>query len=100
MKINFEKIQLHNFMSFTDATIQLNTPGYILVSGENNNKEDNSTSNGSGKSAIFEGLLWCLTGETQRHTTKVLKLGTKEGFVTVWFSLDNDQYEITRTITK
>lgn len=98
MKINFEKIKLHNFMSFTDATIQLNTPGYILVSGENNNKEDNSTSNGSGKSAIFEAILWALTGETQRGTKNVKKLGTKECSVTVWFSIDSDQYEITRSL--
>ena len=102
MNIQFKTVQLHNFMSFTDSTINLNVPGYILVCGENNNKEDNSKSNGSGKSSVFEAILWCLTGETQRGSSakNIIRLGEKEAFVKLWFSVDKDDYEVTRSIEK
>ena len=101
MKIQFKKITIHNIMSFTDATVNLNVPGYILVAGENNNKEDNSKSNGSGKSSLFESILWVLTGETSRGISgkDMLKRGEKEGYATLWLSVNSDEYEITRGIS-
>lgn len=98
MKITFKTIQLHNFMSFNDAYITLNSPGYTLVRGENLDVSDNSQSNGSGKSSIFDALIWCLTGETMRGSKEVKKQGTKECFVKLTFLVGSDEYEITRSI--
>ena len=60
--IYFESISLKNFMSFKEAYVNLNRNGYILVEGINNNVEDSAKSNGSGKSSLFSGICWCLTG--------------------------------------
>ena len=43
-------------MSFKDAELNFNTQGYTLVRGQNNYPDDNSTSNGSGKSALWEAI--------------------------------------------
>lgn len=49
MNIVFNKVKLHNFMSFSDAEIDLDFPGFSLVMGMNENTNDNAESNGSGK---------------------------------------------------
>lgn len=64
MNLHFTRIQIHNFMSFSDAEINLSDRGYVLVRGENNNPTDNAQSNGAGKTTIFHALSWCLTGLT------------------------------------
>jgi len=64
VELKFEHIILHNFASFEHAELSLSDIGYALVSGKNNCKLDNAYSNGSGKSSIFNGLCFALTGET------------------------------------
>ena len=64
MTIVFKRVRLHNFMSFEDAELDLNEMGNILVTGRNYCKLDNAYSNGSGKSSIFNGICFALTGET------------------------------------
>lgn len=101
MNIVFNKVKLHNFMSFSDAEIDLDFPGFSLVMGINENTNDNAESNGSGKSSCFEAIVFALTGETIRGVKgkDILKQGEKEGYVTLWFNIDNDEYEITRSIS-
>ena len=98
MKIQFKNIKLNNFMSFNNAFIDLDKSGFTLISGENNCAEDNSKSNGSGKSSIIEALVWSLTGETLRGIKDVKKRGTDKCSVTLTFLVDKDTYEITRTL--
>jgi len=64
LNIKFLKIKLHNFFSFDDAELDLADMGYTLVEGRNYCKLDNAYSNGSGKSSIFNGICFALTGET------------------------------------
>ena len=98
MVIHFDSIDLHNFMSFEDAHIQFDYSGYILVRGKNTNALDNASSNGSGKTAIFEALIWTLTGETLRGTKDVVNSINKSGaYVRVKFTYDNKTYEILRS---
>ena len=95
MIIKFKTLQLHNFMSYTDTVIHLDHDGYTLISGVNNNSIDNADSNGSGKSAIWEALSWCLTGETIRGCKSVANEFTDDGcFVKIEFIMDNNIYEI------
>ena len=85
-------------MSIGEATIQLNDQGYTLVSGENNNPDDMARSNGSGKSSIFEAIVWCLTGDTMRGNKDIVNRNGSDGaLVTVEFTLDSHSYKITRT---
>ena len=96
--IYFESISLKNFMSFKEAYVNLNRNGYILVEGINNNVEDSAKSNGSGKSSLFSGICWCLTGETISGAKEVSNLYLKgKTEVQVKFTFDSHSYTITRT---
>lgn len=99
MNITFKSVHLHNFMSFKDSEINIDDKGYVLVSGRNNSKNDCASSNGSGKSSIWEGIVWCLTGETIRGSKNVTNIFSDERntYVTIDFICDNISYEITRS---
>ena len=66
MHVEFKRLHLHNFLSFGDAELAFNDDGFIKVSGINENPDDNAGSNGSGKSSLWEGIIWVITGETIR----------------------------------
>lgn len=99
MKLKFSHLYLENFMSFSQADIDLSTPGFALVFGENQNLEDGASSNGSGKSTIFEAIYWCLTGSTIRGSKEVVnKSFEKEGcYVELQFYADNKFVELLRS---
>ena len=97
MKIVFNKLKIENFMSFESAELTLDSTGYFIIKGINNNIEDSASSNGSGKSTIFEALCWGLTGETVRGTKEVSNIYTNKGaYVEVCFTVDKDEYTIIR----
>ena len=100
MNIKFNKIILHNFLSFGDAEIDLDNKGYCLVSGENHFKKDTSLSNGSGKSTIWSGICYALTGETvQGIHTNLKNINASEDdemFVELYFNADGKDYVIKR----
>lgn len=89
---------MHNFLSFGDATVQLNDRGYCVVRGINNCPKDSALSNGSGKSSIWSAISYALTGETiQGLKTNIVNINGDDGcFVKLVFTVDNDTYEITR----
>ena len=72
MKLQFSHLYLQNFMSFKEADLDLSSKGFALVVGENRNNSDGASSNGSGKSTIFEAIYWCLTGVTLRGSKDVV----------------------------
>ena len=97
MHIEFRKLILHNFMSFGHSELTFGDDGFIRVSGVNNNPDDLATSNGSGKSSLWEGLVWGLTGETIRGTKQISRLDNDDGtYVGVQFSIDGVEYKILR----
>ena len=97
MNIKFLNLKISNFLAFGDADIALNDLGYVLVSGVNNNPDDLAKSNGSGKSSIWEAVIWCLTGDTIRGTKQVVNKFTTGGtFVELSFIIDGDTYKVVR----
>ena len=85
-------------MSFGEANIELNDKGYTLVSGINRNPNDNSDSNGSGKSSIWEAISWVLTGNTIRGNKDVVNIHASNGCkVELSFSVNGDNYKVIRT---
>lgn len=97
MRVEFNQVILHNFLSFGDATLNINNDGFIRVSGINENPDDMAASNGSGKSSLWEAIVWALTGETIRGTKQVGNIyGTDGTYVRINFRVDNTQYEILR----
>lgn len=98
MDIKFKQLHIENFMSISEADIDLSDKGFTLIEGTNNNITDNARSNGSGKSSIFESLVWALTGNTMRGNKDVVNYnGTDGALVKLEFLLDTNKYIITRT---
>lgn len=99
MNINFNKIIIKNFLSIGYAELDLNNLGYVLVQGRNLNIDDNATSNGSGKSSIFESISWVLTGETIRGVkSNISNIKSNSGaYVEIDFTLNEKSIKIIRT---
>lgn len=99
MNIKFNKINIQNFLSIGEASIDFSNNGYTLVKGYNNNKDDLATSNGSGKSSLFEAICWCLTGETIRGIkSDISNINTDDGaYVELNLEVSGDTWKIIRT---
>lgn len=98
MNIIFNSIEIEGFMSLGHVNIDLKDSGYTLINGVNNTETDLAKSNGSGKSSIWEALVWCLTGETIRGTKSVENIIQNNGtYVKLTFTLNNDNYIIIRS---
>ena len=99
MKLKFSHLYLENFMSFKTAEVDLSTPGFALVVGQNLNPDDGASSNGSGKSTIFEAIYWCLTGLTVRGSKDVVNKDLeKDGcYVELQFYADDKFIELIRS---
>lgn len=98
MKLNFKSLKLYNFMSFHDASIEFTKSGYTLVEGVNNYISDNASSNGSGKSSLWEAIMWCLTGNTIRGCKDVINHNYTDGcYVQLIFDCDNKSYDLLRS---
>lgn len=63
------KLIIENFFSIEKAEIDLLNRGLVLIEGINNSN-DSCSSNGAGKSSIFEAILWCLYEKTLRGYSK------------------------------
>ena len=99
INIVFKKIKLHNFFSFKDTEVNLDDMGYTLVSGRNLCRADNALSNGSGKSSIFNGICFALTGETTQGVSNNLGniyTDPKDCWVELTFYIDNTEFIIKR----
>ena len=99
MNIKFNKINIQNFLSIAEASIDFSNNGYTLVKGYNNNKDDLATSNGSGKSSLFEAICWCLTGETIRGIkSDISNINADDGaYVELDLEVSGDIWKIIRT---
>ena len=98
MNIIFKTLHIEHFLSFGVVDIDLQQPGYTLVSGRNENPNDNAKSNGSGKSAIWDALSYCITGSTIRGTKDIVNIKEDGGcLVEAVFAVNNVDYKIVRT---
>lgn len=96
MNIRFESIDIENFRSIDKAKIQLSNQGTVIVKGINK-YEDKATSNGSGKSSIFEAIIFAIFEETSSGEKDVANRIINNGYtVTLVFYIDSDKYEICR----
>ena len=99
MNIIFENIEINNFLAIQHAKFNLKNNGFVLINGINNNKDDNAKSNGAGKSALFEALIYCLTGETSRGAKDkdVVNKYTNDGLsIELNFKINHDSYKLIR----
>lgn len=98
MYIKFKNIKIENFLSIGNITYNLDKNGFVIVTGRNENTSDNAKGNGSGKSSIFEAILYVLTGETLRGTRDVVNKYTPDGlYIELDFDIDDVTYKLIRT---
>lgn len=64
--IQFRTLKISNFLSIGEIGLRLDTPGAFLVTSSAA-KRGAFSSNGVGKTSIFESLIWCLFGRTIRE---------------------------------
>ena len=98
MKIT--RMTIQNFLSFGEAEFDLDGSGLTLVEGENLDDES-ARSNGSGKSAMIDALVWCLFGSTLRgyENDEVVNRKVGEDCVVTVRLIPNDEsvaYEVSR----
>ena len=98
MFIKFNKVVAHNFLSLGHVEFSLNDNGLVLVEGHNNNTSDLASSNGSGKSSLFNAICWCLTGETIQGVSNNIVNIYSDGncYVSLEFDLGRDTFKVTR----
>lgn len=97
MYLNIKRVRSQGFMSFNNCEYSLDSLGMTHIVGINK-FESKAESNGSGKSAIVEMILWGLTGNTSRGSKSVAnyKLGIGV-YVEIEFSVDDVDYIILRS---
>lgn len=102
MQLLFNELTLKNFGCFAGEHVFLlrRSPGLYFISG-NNLVEPSLTSNGCGKSTLFNALFWCLTGKTLRvqRPGASIECWHSKATVSVLLELeiDNKVYHVTRT---
>lgn len=97
MNIQFKKVHIQNFLSISEAIVELNEQGFVLVKGINN-ESDIPQSNGAGKSAWADAIFWTLNGETIRGATEVVNEKSTNGTICeLDFYVDNTYYKIIRS---
>lgn len=95
----FNKLTLHNFLSYGHAQVLLGDRGQCLVSGTNLCQDDKAQSNGSGKSSIWSGINWVLTGRTLAgvaNDVKNINVEQNACWVSLDFFVNSQHFEITR----
>lgn len=96
MNIVFKSVDIEHFRSIEKAFVPLSNQGIVIVRGINE-YEDKATSNGSGKSSIFEAIVFALFEETSGGEKVVSNRITGQGYsIKLDFDVDNNHYTILR----
>lgn len=66
--MNFTSLQIKNFLTIGEGTVDLTNRGLLLIQGQND-EDPSAKSNGAGKSSVVDALCWALYGETARGVT-------------------------------
>lgn len=96
--MEFEWIDIENFGTIGHIKLALNTPGLILITGDNRDTTK-AESNGAGKSLLLDAICWCLWGDTVRGTSgdKVVRRQVgKDCCVKMCLNDDGKQYIVSR----
>lgn len=90
---------LENFMSHARSELDFTRFDLALVVGMEN--DDPDTSNGIGKTALFDAIRWVLYGKCRfRIKKRVIKRGKDTCSVTFVFQLDDDTYKVIRKMSQ
>ena len=92
-------VEINNILSISQAKINFDDTGLLLLDGWN---FDDNSSNGAGKTAIFNALSFGLYGKFPRHitTSEILRKNTKKGSVKVGIDTASGLLEVIRSRPK
>ena len=95
MIIKPKRLHLKNFLSFEDAVFNFPSNGIYFVEGVN---EDEGGSNGSGKSALFEALVYLFYDRLIRSSSSVdvVRKGCQNCEVALSVEVDGKDFEVCR----
>lgn len=100
LNLKLKRLVIKNFMTISEADINLDNPGSVIALLGQNDSTEGFTSNGAGKSTLLpESILWCLYGDTARGlpADKVVnRVAKRDCEVTLIFQ-DSQGWEITAT---
>jgi DNA repair exonuclease SbcCD ATPase subunit len=89
------RLKMKNFFSHKDSEIDFSMFNSALLIG--NTEGNYSKSNGSGKSAVFEAILWCLFNKSRAAMMDdIIRWGEKTCSVDLEFSHNDVRYMVTR----
>jgi DNA repair exonuclease SbcCD ATPase subunit len=93
--MNIKRLQIQNFLGIGKADLTFDKHGLVLIDGIN---EDSpvASSNGAGKSSIFEALYWVLYGKTKRGLAGDAVINCEAGKDCA-VVLEFDDYRVTRS---
>lgn len=92
-----KRLQIYNFILFDDVDIKLSPNTYFIL-GENRDENDQD-SNGAGKSALVQSIVWALFDDTLRKgMLKDDVIGNQDEYcqVVVTFEKDGKEYVVDR----
>lgn len=96
--MKFTNLEIKNFLTISEASIDLDDRGLILIQGENAD-DPSASSNGSGKSSIVDAICWALYGVTARDISGdevVNNVVRKNCSVVMAVEDDGDNYRVER----
>lgn len=97
--MRLKQIDIYNFLSYNQATVNLEDLRKVLIVGVNNN--DATNSNGSGKTNLCEAIGWAVWGQSKAKTLDLnVKEGQSECSVAIEFEHDGKLCYIKRTRNK
>lgn len=80
-------VELHNFMSYADATLDLTGIAVACLTGQN----------GAGKSALLDAVTWALFEEARASSDELIRLGEREMWVDLIFAHEGRLYRVRRS---
>ena len=86
----FKKLTLKNFMSYSNAEIDLSGIHVACLSGPN----------GAGKSTLLDAITWTLWEEGRARTDELIKLGENEMSCELDFFMEDNLYRVYRSRAK
>ena len=87
--ILLKKLQLISFLSHENTEIEFQKDGKILIDGQS----------GTGKSSIFDAIIWSLYGEGRADTRSLVRRGQKRATVVLELQKGEETVVITRSAT-
>ena len=93
------RLSINNFYSHEDSVVDFEEFSSCLIIG--NTEGDYARSNGSGKSVIFESILWCLFNKSRASMMDdIVSWGKTSCSVELVFSHFNEDYKLLRSRNK